>query len=111
MAAAPLPEAAFPVSGLGERLRSLRESRFTARASPRPCGDRTSAACARADMFSQGAGLSFPGRVVCSAVVASTVLPCITWTPAFPHSGTRVRAECRSHPGEVEAIAVEFEEK
>lgn len=99
MAAAPLLEAASPVSGLGERLRSPREWRFTARASPRPCGDRPSAACARAELFSQGGWAISPGgRVVCSVVVLSTVLPCIMWMP-----GTRVRAECRSHPGEVEA--------
>lgn len=62
MAAAPLPEAASLVSGLGERLRSPREWRFTARASPRPCGDRPSAACARAELFSQGGLGYFPGR-------------------------------------------------
>lgn len=64
MATAPLPEAACPPSGSGKRLRLPGESRFSGRASPRPCGDRPSSVCARAELFSSGSGLSFPLRVV-----------------------------------------------
>lgn len=58
-----------------------------------------------------GVRAQFPSAGGYGAGVLATVLPWIMWAPASPASGTRVRAECRSHPREVEAIAVEFGEK